>query len=179
MKTLITMLAVGAIFAGFGAQEAKAENFFKKASKFLKERHEDHKDILREAHERHTDNGRGRGRRGHYETREVKFWVEGRWVIEYVEVREPGHFENQTVEVVVPGYYKTIEVPAEYRYERDHCGRTVKVLVRPAYCKKVWVPETVRCETKRVWVEGECKRVAKKCWKPGHYETRTERVWCD
>lgn len=190
MKKLMSLIATAALMAGAGANDAKAENFFKKMGKELRKAHERHEDMMEDAHERHRDIARGTtlqpGHRdyghghGHYATVEVQEWVEGSWRIEYVEVRTAGHYEMREVEVVVPGSYSQVWVEPVYRIERDHCGREIRVMVKCGYYRKVWCPPTTRIECQKVWVAGECKRVPKKVWTAGHYETRNVRVWiCD
>jgi Ni/Co efflux regulator RcnB len=189
MKTLISLIAATAVLAGVGAREASAENFFKKMGRHLREAHERHEEMAREAHRNshrraglviefgHDGYGCGDG---HYETREVRVWVEESYRIEYVTVEEPGRYETRCVEVTVPGYFRNTWVAPVYRYERDCHGHTVKVLVKAGYYKKCWVPPTTRMENRRVWVDGGCRRVAKKVCVPAHYETKCVRVWvCD
>jgi hypothetical protein len=70
-----------------------------------------------------------------------------------------GHYETVHRKVWVPGTCEQVWQPAVYRHARDHCGRRVRVLVRPAgyvavqrpghyttVCEQVWVPgRYVRC----------------------------------
>ncbi|MBI2923243.1 MAG: hypothetical protein HYY18_19480 [Planctomycetes bacterium] len=193
MKKLMSLIATAALMAGAGANDAKAENFFKKMGKELRKAHERHEDMMEDAHERHRDIARhaagsilyaghadyGHGH-GHYATVEVNEWVEGSWRIEYVEVRTAGHYEMREVEVVVPGYYSQVWVEPVYRIQRDSCGREVRIMVKCGYYRKVWCPPTTRTQCQKVWVAGECQRVPKKVWTAGHYENRNVRVWvCD
>lgn len=194
MNKILSLIATAALIAGAGANEAKAENFFKKMGKELRKAHERHEDMMEDAHERHHDMARAFARgtriqpgcdgygdgRGHYENAEVQVWVEGRWTIQYVEVRTAGHYEMREVEVCVPGYYKTVWVEPVYRIERDCHGNQIRIMVKCGYNRKVWVPPTTRTECQKVWVAGECKRVPKRVFLAGHYETKCVRVWvCD
>jgi hypothetical protein len=69
----------------------------------------------------------------------------------------PGHYETRRDRVCIPGYWQTIEVPAEYGWVR-HGWRWCYVVVKPACTRRVWVPERYEWRETRVWV-------------PGHYET--------
>jgi hypothetical protein len=66
-----------------------------------------------------------------------------------------GRMVIYTERVWQPGYYKTVYVEPVYDWRRDHCGRPVRVMVRPG------------C-TQRVWVEGcwQTRQVSK--WVPHH-----------
>jgi hypothetical protein len=192
MKTLIAILSTAALMAGIGSQEASAENFFKKVGKEVRKAHERHVDMLHDAHERHVDmfrrgvriqvgqRGYGDGR-GHYETVEVQNWVPGYETIQYVEVREPGHYEfRQVTEIVTPARCEKFYVAPVFRIERDHCGNEVRVMVKCGYWTTREIPAVTCTKTIKCWVEGECKKVAKRVCIPGHYETKCVRVWvCD
>ncbi len=191
MKTLIAAFSALALMAGIGSSEAHAENFFKKVGKSIRRAHERHEDMLESAHERHlrmleaaARASRDRDcepRRGHYETVEVQVWVEGRERIEYVDVREPGHFEcREVTEIVTPARCEKVYVPPVYRIEKDCMGCEIKIMVKCGYWTTREIPAVTCTKTIKVWVEGECKRVARRVCEPGHYETVCKRVWvCD
>lgn len=191
MKSLIAIFSTVVLMAGAGASNAHADNFFTKLGKSIKKAHNRHVDMLENAHERHVDmlrhvrihagqRGYGEGR-GHYETVEVRQWVEGSWDIQYVEVRDPGHYEfREVTEIVTPARCEKVYVQPVYRCEIDRCGREVKVMVKCGYWTTREIPAVTVTKCVKVWVDGECRKVAKKVWCEGHYETRCVRVWvCD
>ncbi|MCE9582172.1 MAG: hypothetical protein K8T20_06740 [Planctomycetes bacterium] len=181
MKTLIAIFSTLALMAGVGTNEAKAENFFKKVGRSIRNAHERHVDMaedLLEAAARHHDDDRNRG---HYETREIQEWVAGSERIVYVEVQEPGHFEfRQVTEIVSPARCEKFYVEPVFRIERDCHGNQVKIMVKCGYWSTREIPAVSCTKTIKVWVEGECKQVAKKICVQGHFETKCVRVWvCD
>ena len=192
MKTLIAIFSTAALMFSIGTSEASAENFFKKLGRGIRKSHDRHVDMLESAHDRHVDILR-RGVRihvgqpgygcgcGHYETVRVQEWVPGYETIEYVDVREPGHYEfRQVTEIVTPACHERIYVPPVYRIECDCHGHQVKVMVRAGYWTTREIPAVTCTKTIKIWVEGECKRVARRVCVPGRYETKNVRVWvCD
>ena len=192
MKTLIAVLSTAALMFSIGTSEASAENFFKKVKRGVRKAHDRHKDILESAHDRHVDILR-RGVRiqigqpgyavghGHYESVEVQQWVPGYETIEYVDVQEPGHYEfRQVTEIVTPARSERFYVQPVYRIEIDSCGNEVRIMVNCGYWTIREIPAVTCQKTIKVWVEGECKRVARRVCVPGRYETKYVRVWvCD
>lgn len=192
MKALIAVFSTLALMAGIGSSEAHAENFFKKVGKSIRKAHNRHVDMMESAHERHVEmfrrgvriqpgnRGYGQGH-GHYEMVEVQQWVPGYEKIEYVEVREPGHFEfREVTEIVTPARCEKVYVPPVYRIERDCMGNEIKIMVKCGYWTTREIPAVTCTKTIKVWVEGECRRVPKKVCVPGRWETKCVRVWvCD
>ena len=192
MKTLIAVFSTLALMAGIGSSEAHAENFFKKVGRSMRKAHERHENMLEAAHDRHVDmlrrgvrieaghRGYGQGC-GHYEMVEVRQWVPGYETIEYVVVREPGYYQfRQVTEIVTPARCEKIYVPPVFRIEKDCCGKEIKIMVKCGYWTTREIPAVTCTKTIKVWVEGECKRVARRVCEPGHYETVCKRVWvCD
>ncbi len=192
MKTLIAVFSTLALMAGIGSSEASAENFFKKVGKSVRKAHQRHEKILEAAHDRHVEilrrgarveaghRGYGQGH-GHYEMVEVQQWVPGYETIEYVEVRDPGHFEfRQVTEIVTPARCEKIYIQPVYRIETDCMGREIKIMVKCGYWTTREIPAVTCTKTIKVWVEGECRKVAKKVCVPGRFETKCVRMWiCD
>ena len=65
----------------------------------------------------------------------------------------PGHYETRNERVLVPGYWDTVTVPAEYGWARHGC-RQVWVMINPECTRRVWVPERYEYRETRVWVPG-------------------------
>ncbi|MCE9582560.1 MAG: hypothetical protein K8T20_08715 [Planctomycetes bacterium] len=184
MKALIAAVSAIALMSGIGSSEAHAENFFKKINRAVRNAHERHVDMMESAHERHVEILRDvarDSRRGHYETVEVQEWVAGYEKVEFVEVREAGHFEfRQVTEIVTPARCEKIYIQPVYRIERDRCGAEIRIMVKCGYWTTREIPAVTCTKTIKVWVEGECKRVPRTVCVPGHYETQCKRVWvCD
>ncbi|MCK6462126.1 MAG: hypothetical protein L6Q95_19760 [Planctomycetes bacterium] len=70
----------------------------------------------------------------------------------------PGHYETVHRQVYVPGWCEQVWQPAEYRWTRDHCGRRVRVLVRPAGYVTVERPGYYKTVCEQVWVPGRYVR---------------------
>ena len=185
MKTIISLIATSALFAGIGTQEAKAENFFHRIGRQVRNAHERHVEMFEEAHDRHVRiltggdrDGRPEPRAcGHYEVRCEQIWVDGCYVTRMVEVKDPGHFECREVVQEVPGYYRNVWVAPVYRFETDHCGHTIRIEVSCGHYQKVWVAPTCVKKEVKVWVEGGCHQEAQQVWIEGHYDSREVRVW--
>lgn len=66
----------------------------------------------------------------------------------------PGHFEKVARQVVVPGYNKKVYVAPVYIERCTPRGVKVKIMVRPAGWRHVWVPATTLTRYEQVWVDG-------------------------
>ncbi len=68
----------------------------------------------------------------------------------------PGHYEERTRYVEIPGRWRDEWVPAEARSIR--IGRHLRTeIVRPGHMRRMWEPPRMVRETYRVWVPG--------CWR--------------
>ena len=65
--------------------------------------------------------------------------------------RNAGYWRTIRERVCVPGHFETIQVPAEYGWRIDDCGRRYRCIVRPAFVRRVWCPERWEWRTRRVW----------------------------
>ena len=65
-----------------------------------------------------------------------------------------GHYEGRSREVYVPGYFRNEVVPPVYVERRGPRGVCLKIMVRPAGLRKVWVAPTTMRRTEQVWVPG-------------------------
>jgi len=68
-------------------------------------------------------------------------WVEGR-------------YEMRVRQVWVPGYYRTVKVPARSAVRKGHLGLLFRVRIDRERTKKVWVSGHYRNQRERVWVPG-------------------------
>lgn len=68
-----------------------------------------------------------------------------------------GHFECRRDQVCIPGYWQTVETPAQYGWVRHGCHWNY-VIVRPACTNRVWVPGRHEWQETKVWI-------------PGHFDT--------
>lgn len=66
----------------------------------------------------------------------------------------PGGYEFRRREVVVPGGYERVWVPARYETRYDACGATIRVCVSVGHWKTVRRPDRVVVRRERVWVRG-------------------------
>lgn len=69
-------------------------------------------------------------------------------------VHQPGHWEVRERRVWREGYFRTVDIPAEYVTRYDDCGRPYRVCVRPARCERVFVQGCWETVQDRYWVEG-------------------------
>lgn len=76
--------------------------------------------------------------------------VHRRWV--------PGHYETVSKQVWVPGTCEQVWQPAQYEWRYDHCGRRIRVLVRPAGYVTVERPGYWQTVQQTVWVAGHYVR---------------------
>lgn len=68
----------------------------------------------------------------------------------------PGHWEAYQVRVLVcEGRYEIKYHEAVYGIKYDHCGKAYRVLVRPAYRERIWVPAKYEIRTAKRWVPGQ------------------------
>jgi hypothetical protein len=70
----------------------------------------------------------------------------------------PGHYETVSRQVWVPGGCEQVWQPAEYGWRHDHCGRRMRVLVRPAGYVTVHTPGRYETVCEQVWVPGRYVR---------------------
>ena len=63
------------------------------------------------------------------------------------------------------GYYKTVCVEPVYAWRRDSCGRSVRVLVREGYNRRVWVDGCWQTRQVTKWVPN----------RSGHHDDRRDR----
>ena len=104
MKSLIAAVSALALIAGIGSSQAHAENSSNEPDRGMRKSHERNFERDEEGH-RGARNREAGARRGHFEMVEVRVWVPGFEKIEYVEVREPGHFEfREITEIVFKGH---------------------------------------------------------------------------
>lgn len=68
-----------------------------------------------------------------------------------------GHYETRCEDVWVAGCSERVWIEACYE-TRYHCGRAVRVLVRPGYWKTIQQPGHYETRTVRVWVPGHWER---------------------
>lgn len=69
-------------------------------------------------------------------------------------VHRAGYWRTIRKPVHTRGYYKKVHVPAVYETRRNRCGRPIRVCVRRAYWKRVWVAPCTTYVNERVWVPG-------------------------
>jgi len=69
-----------------------------------------------------------------------------------VDTPRRGHYRWVTRRVWSPGYYSTIQVPAQYQTVCGPRGRERVVLVSSAYTRRVWNAGRWSRERQRVWV---------------------------
>lgn len=70
----------------------------------------------------------------------------------------PGHYETVSKQVWIAGGCEQVWQPAQYGWQYDHCGRRVRVLLRPAGYVTVQTPGHWQCVQETVWVPGRYVR---------------------
>ncbi len=78
---------------------------------------------------------RSHHRRGHHPTRD----------------RVGGHYEVRREKITIPGHWKEVIEPAEYRRVRRGCGWET-VMIKPETIRRVWVPARCEWQETKVWV---------------------------
>ena len=63
-----------------------------------------------------------------------------------------GEWREITERVWVPGECRQVCHPAIWGWGRDHCGRPVWTIIRPAWTETIHEPGRWECRTRRVWV---------------------------
>ena len=151
MKSLIAAVSALALIAGIGSSQARAENSSNESERGARRSHERNFEIEEEGH-RGARNREAGARRGHFEMVKVRVWVPGFEKIEYVEVREPGHFEcREITEIVSPARCEKIYVPPVFRIERDCSGQEIKIMVKCGFWTTREIPAVTCHKTIKVW----------------------------
>lgn len=106
-------------------------------------------------HDRRDDHGRDRRDDRRYDRRRDHRDVRVEVIRHECErIYVPGRYDTVRKQVCIPGYYTTRFVPALYEWRTDHCGRRIRVEIRPACHECVWVPERHEWRHERVFVPG-------------------------